>query len=66
MSGECPEYGTDFTLAIFNYLYYLHYVSNEWYKLRSYDNHRFINDFPKSNRGWHLLWFIAIDAYDVA
>lgn len=41
-------------------------MSGGWFSLRQYDNHRFIDDFPKSSKGWHISWLIATNPYDVA
>lgn len=50
----------------FHYLYYLHFLIGRWFIQRPYENYRFIVDFPNSNIGWHLSWFIVTYAYDVA
>lgn len=55
----------EFTLVEFHSLYYLHFMSVEWFSLRPYDNCRIINDIFNSNAGWHLSWFIVTGAYDV-
>lgn len=53
------EHGMEFNLAKFCSLYYLYFIRGGWFSLRPYDNHMFFDDFTKSNKGWHLLWFIT-------
>lgn len=60
------KHGKEVSLEKFRSLCYVQSVGGGWFDVRHFDNRKFIKNFPKSNKGWRLSWYIATSAYDVA